>query len=417
MAKYFSEITQTLMPMGLLLALLYAFMSVSVKKHIGKQFAISCATGLLLSFIMGYFKDFTDKVNTGLWNLRIFFVSVPALVVFIVFALPVIKKKIPKVSELFLRISFSLLVITYIFYTMPDVLFAPRHFMLAGQSIVSTEFLFKLIGYIAAILLVAVTAFTLYKVAVTINGGALFSITASVTVINAVNQIMMGLSYLSAKRVIKLSNGLFKVMAWVKNNSDPITLLMCAAAFIIPVTVWIMSVRQKEKYDNPAQHRKIKAKWRKRRINAATVTVCFILTLLNFTAVKAYVNKPVEISPSEEFEFRDNTILVPLSQVEDGNLHRFTYTTKDGIGIRFIVIKKPGGSSYGIGLDACEICGETGYYQRGEQVICKLCDVVMNTSTIGFKGGCNPIPFEYKVSSGYIQIAPEALEMHKNRFK
>ena len=60
--------------------------------------------------------------------------------------------------------------------------------------------------------------------------------------------------------------------------------------------------------------------------------------------------------------------------------------------VRFIVVKKPKGGSYGIGLDACDICGLAGYYERNDEVVCKRCDVVMNKSTIGFKGGCNPVP-------------------------
>ena len=52
----------------------------------------------------------------------------------------------------------------------------------------------------------------------------------------------------------------------------------------------------------------------------------------------------------------------------DGYLHRFGYTTEKRKTIKFIVIKKPNSSAYGIGLDACDICGETGYYEREGQV-------------------------------------------------
>ena len=111
------------------------------------------------------------------------------------------------------------------------------------------------------------------------------------------------------------------------------------------------------------------------------------------------------------------------------DLHRFAYTTEPGVatetgytttggvGVRFIVIKKPGASAYGIGLDACEICGETGYYERDGQVVCKLCDVVMNINTIGFKGGCNPIPFEYSVEDGSIVVDPAELAQFEKTFK
>jgi uncharacterized membrane protein len=50
-------------------------------------------------------------------------------------------------------------------------------------------------------------------------------------------------------------------------------------------------------------------------------------------------------------------------------------------------------------------------------VICRLCDVVMNISTIGFKGGCNPVPLAYTLRSGNMVVNTEDLETERNRFK
>ena len=106
---------------------------------------------------------------------------------------------------------------------------------------------------------------------------------------------------------------------------------------------------------------------------------------------------------------------LPLGDVNDGHLHRFVYQASGGQQVRFIVILK-GGNSYGVGLDACEICGPTGYYERDNQVVCRLCDVVMNKATIGTKGGCNPIPLEHQVTEGNLRIPVEALEAAKKIF-
>ena len=40
----------------------------------------------------------------------------------------------------------------------------------------------------------------------------------------------------------------------------------------------------------------------------------------------------------------------------------------------------------------------------------------MNINTIGFKGGCNPIPVEYSVMDGNIVIPLEALLEHESEF-
>jgi uncharacterized membrane protein len=97
-------------------------------------------------------------------------------------------------------------------------------------------------------------------------------------------------------------------------------------------------------------------------------------------------------------------------------LHRFIYPASNGTEVRFIVIKK-NEIAFGVGLDACDICGPTGYYERNDEVICKLCDVVMNKSTIGFKGGCNPVPLAYAIKDGGMAIETQNLENEKKRFE
>ena len=203
----------------------------------------------------------------------------------------------------------------------------------------------------------------------------------------------------------------------VYNHSDFFIYLSLIIAAAIPVILWIRSVRQNEPYDNPAQRRRIKSVWRKRRIGSVVLIICFVLGVLNLTVVRAADEREVELSPSEECEVRDGGVYVSLEQVADGHLHRFTYVTDNGVEVRFIVIKKPNSSSYGIGLDACDVCGETGYFERNGQVVCKLCDVVMNINTIGFKGGCNPIPVSYSVENGYIVLPTAELTEHEAEFK
>ena len=41
----------------------------------------------------------------------------------------------------------------------------------------------------------------------------------------------------------------------------------------------------------------------------------------------------------------------------------------------------------------------------------------MNIATIGFKGGCNPIPLEYSVSGGKLTVPKAALENSAKIFK
>ncbi|MBR2664204.1 MAG: DUF2318 domain-containing protein, partial [Clostridia bacterium] len=123
----------------------------------------------------------------------------------------------------------------------------------------------------------------------------------------------------------------------------------------------------------------------------------------------------------ENYEIRGEgenaEIYISTDQVNDGNLHRFEYVTDNKVEVRWIIVKKPGGGSFGVGLDACDVCGTAGYYQRGDQVVCKRCDVVMNINTIGFKGGCNPIPLAFRIDGGYIIFKMSDIIASEKEFK
>jgi uncharacterized membrane protein len=176
------------------------------------------------------------------------------------------------------------------------------------------------------------------------------------------------------------------------------------------------SYQSKAPWKNPAERRKIKAALRTNRRWCGVVAAGFCLSVFSVTFVKAYIERGVELSPAEPMTISGGEILIPIERIEDGHLHRFNYAAADNIEMRFIVIKK-NAIAYGVGLDACDICGPTGYYERKGEVICRLCDVVMNISTIGFKGGCNPVPLAYTLLSGDMVINTEDLEAERNRFK
>ena len=123
----------------------------------------------------------------------------------------------------------------------------------------------------------------------------------------------------------------------------------------------------------------------------------------------AQTKKVPVLSEPEAYSLEDGVATIPFSQLEDGHLHRFEYKASDGTVMRFIIIKKNGGA-YGVGLDACENCGDAGYYEKDGKIICKKCDVAINLATIGFKGGCNPIPLPYTSDANAITIQTADLD-------
>ena len=246
--------------------------------------------------------------------------------------------------------------------------------------------------------------------------GALFLFLAML--VNAVRQICTMLQIILTKRLIESNHTLFTIAKYSSNYKDWFIYITLLIVVFIPIILWVKSFQVNEPYSNPAEHRKIRAKWRSIRRWSSTAAICLVLVVLNMTVISAYSNREVELSPIEDAaDVDDENIYVSFDQVADGHLHRYAYVTENNVEIRFIVIKKPNSSAYGIGLDACDICGETGYYEKNGQVVCKLCDVVMNINTIGFKGGCNPIVIPYEIENGTIVVPISGLLEYEKEFK
>jgi high-affinity iron transporter len=124
----------------------------------------------------------------------------------------------------------------------------------------------------------------------------------------------------------------------------------------------------------------------------ACLTVILVLTA-DFIYTRANSAPPV----SRAIAAVGNEVHVPLSEIQDANLHLFTVDV-GGQTLRFMIIKRPNG--YGTALDACRICGAEGYRQDGQNVVCRHCGSAIYVPSIGEQGGCNPIGVPARVEGG-----------------
>ena len=315
-----------------------------------------------------------------------------------------------------LKLGAVVLAVLLPLYALTPVFGFPYRFVLADQSAFSDEYLFKLAGFLLALLLslLLLILARLTLKALPERGGRLL-ITLLLLVVFAA---ILGecLQYALARRFLPMSKPLFAVVKFSVNEAAVFRYAGIAVALVAAVLLFIQGLRRPQNYKNAAGRRKLLAASLKQRRSALWLAVFTLTALGVLTLGRASLNRGFELSPAEAFTLKDGVISIPLTQVSDHHLHRFAYQASDGTEVRFIIVQKTG-SSFGIGLDACEICGSTGYYERDGQVVCMLCDVVMNINTIGYRGGCNPIPFDYSIDAGAIQIAVEALEKESGRFK
>lgn len=412
MLKYFALSTKQLLPMMLLVALMFSYIKIALGE-LGKKFQyVSVIIGLISAFAMTILKTATNKIDTSAWNMRIYAVAYSAFILFVIFN--IIKKKL---SNILASAMLTVISIVLILYFAPPYLEDPYLILLAEQSMLATNFLYSMIGMFFGFALSFVLGMAVYKGAIRLEKSKIFAFTIITLIINMVQQLTDTFSIMLARRMIKSNHTIFMIVKYSSNYAIIFTFLIIAVCIIIPFILFSKSKRVNEPYDNPAQHRKIKAKWRNIKRWSKTAITCIVISILTITVIAKYADKEIELSPIEDAEVTADSVIVPFEKLEDGHLHRFGYKTEKGATVRFIIIKKPNSNAYGIGLDACDICGETGYYERDGQVVCNLCNVVMNINTIGFKGGCNPIVIDYKIDNGKIIVPIAELVKHEDIFR
>src|SRR5205823_12913176 len=126
------------------------------------------------------------------------------------------------------------------------------------------------------------------------------------------------------------------------------------------------------------------------------------LFIVLVTAEFIYTKSVSALSPATPVTFTDGQASIPMSQVSDGDLHRFS-ARENGAEIRFWLYQKPDGKIATV-FDACEICGAVGFYKGPNGVICKNCAAPINPQSVGMAGGCNPIPLKAEVTADSVII-------------
>ena len=239
--------------------------------------------------------------------------------------------------------------------------------------------------------------------------------TALVVAVLALTHVMLVVRILQAQRVVSMSNEAFTALSWLINHE---AVFPIAAMFVL-LLVAALVVREGRSLprvgSNPAEGRLYRARVRVWKTMAGVAAGGYLCGALLITLGVVVGSAEVELSEPESYSVVEERAVIDIADISDGHLHRYAYTTSSGVEVRFIVIQKAG-ASFGVGLDACEICGPTGYYEKDGKIICKLCEVAMNIATIGFKGGCNPIPIEYEVSNGTLTVPLSVLEANASVF-
>lgn len=303
-----------------------------------------------------------------------------------------------------------------VFYALPDVILQLTIFVDSSTPPFTSDMLLRALGFIlgaAAAICISLMVRSLRATASKIA----FKIAIILSIIILLIQHLTSLlQIMQGSILLYIDDFSFSILVWLINNA-PLMIIAQICVFLIPAFASIViGFKTPVVGENPAQIRAKRAFKRKSRRSALAALLAAIVVILTLTAGVSLMNIKPTLTPPEPYELHDGVATINFVQISDGHLHRFQYKAKDGTVMRFIIIKKNGGA-YGVGLDACENCGDAGYYEKDGKIICRKCDVAINLATIGFKGGCNPIPFPYKAGGGKITIHTADLDVLSSHFK
>ncbi|HMS36730.1 MAG TPA: DUF2318 domain-containing protein [Arachnia sp.] len=283
-----------------------------------------------------------------------------------------------------------------------------------GGTLFASDSLVNLIGYALGVA-VAAAAGLAFGTGLGLVPGLARRVLATVPVgIALIGTVVTLYQQYASARLLPKSSLNFQVLLWLQRNN--IVILLALVAVLVITAAVAFAVRETVVPDGavPAERRLIRADAISRRRLLGWSAALGVALAVTYTVGKRIAEKVPELSPIEASVVNGDRVEVDLQLVSDGHLHRFAYDAS-GTEVRFIVIQK-NPTAFGTGLDACEICGPSGYFERDGKVVCRECDVIMNTSTIGFPGGCNPIPIQYELTGGKLLFQVAELESQARVF-
>jgi high-affinity iron transporter len=274
----------------------------------------------------------------------------------------------------------------------------------------SSEGIQTWIGTIAGLLAAVAVGVFFFKGTLKIPLHRFFALTTIILWLVATQLALTGLHELSEARWLPSSKQEMALIGPIVRNEIFFFVFIFGAAILLIFREWLTASHSKiAAAATEAEQRLLSAQQRRQRnwmIAAASACLAVILVLTaDFIYARANSAPPSARAVAASGAGNDE-LRVPLSEVQDGNLHLFTVKSEDQ-SFRFLIIKKPQG--WGVALDACRICGADGYRQDGQNVVCRHCGSAIYVPTIGEAGGCNPIGVPFRVDGAGLVVNVSAI--------
>ena len=269
--------------------------------------------------------------------------------------------------------------------------------------------LLTLLGTATGLALAVVFGIVFVRGTVRMDLRKFFRVTSIILGCVVLQLLVTGLHELSEAQVLPSSQREMALVGPIVSNSVFFFVVILALAALMVLFDWRSRQLDPSPAGTASRAEQRKQLWGARKERFWAVAVClsaFVFVVL-ITAEFIYAKSATALSPAQPVAAEQGVILIPAESVSDGNLHRFIYTAGD-VTARFIVVRV--GTRFATALDACDICGPQGYYQKGTTIICRNCSAEIYGPTIGLTGGCNPAPLPSAVEGAMLRIEAADLE-------
>jgi uncharacterized membrane protein len=234
-----------------------------------------------------------------------------------------------------------------------------------------------------------------------------FRMTTAILAFVAFQLLVSGVHELTEQGVVPTTREIMSAIGPIVRNQAFFLVAILALATMMVLLDWRSRAPAAAAATSGPERRLAEWTARRERLWVSLICTASFVFIVLVTAEFIYAKSRTELSVAQEVSPASEFVRIPVADLADGDLHRYSVATPAGR-TRFFLIQRPG-LSPGVVLDACEICGDNGYYKEKANVICRNCGAAIYIPSIGLQGGCNPIPLEHKVENGEVLIPLEAL--------
>ena len=224
MLRYLIQVVENLLAFGILTSLLWAAVDREGGEHRKWRALWGCAAGTGAALILAVLRRTTTLISRGFFNLGILSFAIVFVVFYLLFLWEKPRKfllnmsflrKRPSLAEALPDYTSALLMGALLFYALPGIFLYPSEFVLAGESVISTDFLFKFIGFAAGLLVVVLSSAALYRAGKGVPLKLLKILLGIILPLAACNYLVVIVQFLLARRLIPMIRWVFRIIVAV----------------------------------------------------------------------------------------------------------------------------------------------------------------------------------------------------------